>query len=71
MATLSMPASPAATAAETQPLDPSAPMRAMPLTSPAGFAPRTMKPKKTLPAGSTVSGVLMKTLASKVAGAAA
>ena len=41
---------------------PSASMRAMPLTSPAGLAAVTTKPKKTLPCASIVIGVLMKTL---------
>ena len=50
--------------AETQLPTPSAPIRAMPLSRPAGLAAVTMKPKKTLPSGSTVIGVLMKTLAS-------
>jgi len=59
-----MPESLATTRAETQVPTPSAPIRAMPLSSPAGLAAVTMKPKKTLPSESTVIGVLMKTLAS-------
>ena len=58
-------------AADVQLPTPLASTRAMPLTSPAGFAPVTMKPKNTLPCASTVSGVLMKTLASNAAAAAA
>ena len=64
VATLATPLSPALMRAETQLPTPSAPIRAMPLSSPAGLAAVTMKPKKTLPSGSTVIGVLMKTLAS-------
>src|SRR5262245_38318836 len=43
---------------------PSGATRAMPLASPAGFAPVTRKPKYTLPAASAVSGVLMRTVLS-------
>ena len=68
IATLAIAGSPAAVAAGVQLPLPLASTRAMPLTSPAGFAPVTMKPKKTLPCASMVSGVLMKTLASKAAG---
>ena len=71
IATLTMVLSPATADAATQLPTPSAPMRASPLTSPAGLAPVTMKPKNTLPCASTVIGVLMNTLASNCAGAAA
>jgi hypothetical protein len=64
VAVLTIAASPATLAAATQRALPSAPRRAMPPVRPAGLLPVTVKPKKTLPALSQVSGVLMKTLAS-------
>ena len=71
IATFSIAASPASAAAHAQLPAPFAPMRAMPLARPAGFAPPTMNPKKTLPVASTVIGVLMNTVASYAAGFAA
>jgi hypothetical protein len=67
---LSIAGSPATPAAGVQMPTPLASTRAMPLTRPAAFAAVTMKPKKALPCGSTVIGVLMKTPASNAAGAA-
>ena len=47
---------------------PFASMRAMPLCRPSGAVPFVRNPKKTLPALSTVMGVLMNTVALKLAG---
>ena len=62
---------PVAALAVTWRIVPSAPMRAMPPPEgPPGVRAVMVKPKKTLPALSLVSGVLMYTVASKAPGAA-
>jgi hypothetical protein len=61
---------PEMTFADAQVPTPFASTRAMPLTSPSGFAAVTTKPKYAFPSASTVTGVLTKTLASNAAGAA-